>query len=279
MGKVRIVTDSTADLSEDIKKRYDITVVQLKVIFGQETLLDGVTIKAPEFFRRQVAGELSSTSQPSPAEFIEYYRPLAEAGDEIISIHISGLLSGTVQSANLAKTMMNYPAIEVVDSRVTSMALGMLVINLAMEAEAGRSKQELLQMITDMQKNMRVYFMVDTLEYLQRGGRIGKAQALLGTLLNIKPILEIKKGQIYPLEKVRGRSRALSRLVSFAEEHYGRGPAAVRGGARRFPGSVEEVRAKTEETFDCPGLYTGHIGPVIGTHTVPGVVGLICLRR
>jgi len=277
---VRIVTDSTADLSEEVVKRYNITVVPLKVIFDRETLLDGVDIKPEGFFRRQVAGELSSTSQPSPAEFIDCYRPLAQDGNEIISIHISGLLSGTVQSANLAKTMMNYPSIEVVDSQVTSLALGMMVVNLAREAQAGKSKEELLGMITEMRQNMRIYFMVDTLEYLQRGGRIGKAQALLGSLLNIKPILQLKKGQIYPFEKVRGRSRALSRLVSIVEEEYGKGArlqcSIVHGD---FLEGVEEVRAKVEKTFDCKSLVTGHIGPVIGTHTGPGLVGLVCLRR
>lgn len=218
MGKMRIVTDSTADLPEDIIKRYNITVVPLKVFFGQEVLLDGVEITPGRFFERQVAGEISSTSQPSPAEFVDFYKPMADAGDEIISVHISGHLSGTVQSANLARTMLKYDGLEVVDSGVTSVALGLLVLNAARAVEAGRSKEQVLEMICSMKEEIEVYFMVDSLEYLQRGGRIGKAQAFLGTLLNVKPILMLEGGLICPFEKVRGRSKALGRLLSVERE-------------------------------------------------------------
>lgn len=278
MGKISIVTDSTADLPEDIVKRYNITVVPLKVFFGQEVYLDGVEITPDEFFRRQVAGEISSTSQPSPAEFVDYYRPLAEAGDEIISIHISSLMSGTVQSANLAKTMLNYPGLEVVDSGLVSVALGLIVLNLARAIEAGKTRAELMDMIGKMKRDLRVYFMVDSLEYLQRGGRIGKAQAFLGTLLNVKPILTIKDGLVYPHEKVRGRSKACSRLISLMEEKFGRGGRLqcwITHGD--FPEGLEQVRKEMLETFDCVELLTARLGPVVGTHGGPGLVGLICL--
>lgn len=278
MGKISIVTDSTADLPEEIVRRYNITVVPLKVFFGQEVYLDGVEITPDEFFRRQVAGEISSTSQPSPAEFVDYYRPLVEAGDDIISIHISSLMSGTVQSANLAKTMLNYPGLEVVDSGLVSVALGLIVLNLARAAEAGKTKAELMDMIGKMQRDLRVYFMVDSLEYLQRGGRIGKAQAFLGTLLNVKPILTIKEGLVYPHEKVRGRSKACARLISLMEEKFGRGSRLqcwITHGD--FPEGLEEVRKVMLETFDCVELLTARLGPVVGTHGGPGLVGLICL--
>jgi len=278
VAKISIVTDSTADLQEDIVRRYGITVVPLKVFFGQEVYLDGVEITPDEFFRRQVAGEISSTSQPSPAEFVEYYRPLAEAGDEIISIHISSLMSGTVQSANLAKTMLDYPALEVVDSGVVSVILGTMVLNLARAAEAGKSKSELMAMIEKMQRQTQVYFMVDTLEYLQRGGRIGKAQAFLGTLLNVKPILTLKDGLVHPHEKVRGRSKALSRLISIMEERFGKGSRLqcwITHG--NFPEGLEEVKKGMQESFDCREILVGRLGPVVGTHTGPGLVGVTCL--
>ena len=277
MGKISLVTDSTAELPEDIIKKYNISVVPLKVFFGQEVFLDGVEIKPEVFFQRQVAGEISSTSQPSPAEFVDYYRPLAEAGDEIISIHISGELSGTVQSANLARTMLNYPGLEVVDSGLTSVGLGMIVLNAARAVEAGQPKSVVMSMIEEMKRNIEVYFMVDSLEYLQRGGRIGKAQAFLGTLLNVKPILRLE-GLVLPHEKVRGRSRALSRLITIFKEKYGQGSRVqcwVTHGD--FMEGAVQVTKELSESFQCTELLTGRLGPVVGTHTGPGIVGIACL--
>ncbi|MCL6610170.1 MAG: DegV family protein [Peptococcaceae bacterium] len=277
MGKISIVTDSTADLPEAIVKRYNITVVPLKVFFGPEVYLDGVEITPDEFFRRQVDGEFSSTSQPSPADFVEYYTPLVEAGDEIISIHISSQMSGTVQSASMARTALNYPALEVVDSGVVSVALGLLVLNAARAVEAGKTREEVLALVGEMMKELKVYFMVDTLEYLQRGGRIGRAQAFLGTLLNVKPILTIKDGLVHPHEKVRGRSRAIARLISLMEESFGRAGGLqcwITHGV--FPEGMEEVK-KGMEKLDCREILTGRLGPVVGTHAGPGLVGLVCL--
>lgn len=278
MPKISIVTDSTADLPGEIVKRHNITVVPLKVFFGQELYLDGVEITPDEFFRRQVAGEVSSTSQPSPAEFVDCYRPMAEAGDEIISIHISGLLSGTVQSATLAKTMLDYPGLEVIDSGVVSVALGIIVVNAAKAAGEGKTRAEVLALIEEMKKNIKIYFMVDTLEYLQRGGRIGKAQAFLGTLLNVKPILTIQEGLVYPHEKVRGRSKALARLISLMQERFGQGSRLQCGIVHGdFAEGQEEVIKGMVEKFNCTEIIAGRLGPVVGTHGGPGLVGLICL--
>ncbi|MCL6477962.1 MAG: DegV family protein [Peptococcaceae bacterium] len=278
MSKVRIVTDSTADLPADVVKRYGITVVPLKVFIGREVFLDGVEITPDEFFRRQTAGEMSTTSQPSPAEFVDYYRPYIDAGDEIISIHISSLMSGTVQSATLARTMLEYPGLVVVDSGVVSIALGIMVLNVARAAEAGKGRDELLAMIDRMRSRMRVYFMVDTLEYLQRGGRIGRAQAFLGTLLNVKPILTLQDGLVHPLEKVRGRSKACGRLIALMRETYGAGSRLqcwITHGV--FPEGLEMVRQGLIESFDCTEILTGRLGPVVGTHGGPGLVGVVCL--
>lgn len=278
MSKISIVTDSTADLPGDIVKRYNITVVPLKVFFGQEVFLDGVEISADEFFRRQVAGDISSTSQPSPAEFIEYYKPLVEAGDEIISIHISGQMSGTVQSANLAKKMLDYQGLDVVDSGVTSIVLGIMVINMARAIEEGKTKVEVLAMVESMRSSLSIYFMVDSLTYLQRGGRIGKAQAFLGTLLKVKPILTLKDGQVFPQEKVRGRSKAIGRLVSLLKERYGLGSrvqCCITHGL--FQEGAEELRELLVQNFDCTETIDSRLGPVVGTHTGPGLVGVVCL--
>lgn len=278
MGKLRIITDSTADLPDDIVQRYNINVVPLKVFFGEEVYLDGVEITSEEFFRRQTRGEISSTSQPSPAEFVECYTPLVKAGDEIISIHISSLMSGTVQSANLARTMLNYPGLEVVDSGLTSVALGILVLNAARAAEEGKGREEIKGLIGRWISDLKVYFMVDTLEYLQRGGRIGKAQAFLGTLLNVKPLLTIDGGLVSPYEKVRGKSKALARIIAIMGEKYGYGAriqCLVTHGD--FPQGAEELKKGLRENFDCTEIIDSRLGTVVGTHTGPSLAGCVCL--
>jgi DegV family protein with EDD domain len=278
MGKLRIVTDSTADLPADIIGRYNITVVPLKVFFGEEVFLDGVEITSEEFFRRQTAGESSSTSQPSPAEFVEYYSPLVKAGHEIISIHISGHMSGTVQSANLARTMLNHPGLEVVDSGLGGVALGILVLNAARAAEEGKSRTEVLDLISRWQRELEVYFMVDSLEYLQRGGRIGKAQAFLGTLLNVKPLLTIEGGLVCPHEKVRGKSKALARIISILGEKMGFGSriqCLVTHGD--FAEGAEELKKGLRANFDCAEIIDTRLGTVVGTHVGPSLAGCVCL--
>ncbi|MFZ5595969.1 MAG: DegV family protein [Bacillota bacterium] len=277
MSKISIVTDSTADLPDDIVRRYGITVVPLKVFFGQEVFLDGVEITPDEFFRRQVAGEYSSTSQPSPAEFVEFYKPLVEAEDDIISMHISSHMSGTVQSATLAQKMMDYPFIEVVDSGMVSIALGIHVLNAARAVEEGKSAREIMAAFREMRQKTEVYFMVDSLEYLQRGGRIGKAQAFLGTLLNVKPILTIKSGEIYPFEKVRGRSRAIGRLITILKEKFGDKKVQCWLTHGNFPEGLEELKAGVTENLNYTEIITGRLGPVVGTHSGPGLVGIVCL--
>ena len=278
MGKLRIITDSTADLPDDIVQRYNITVVPLKVFFGEEVYLDRVEITSEEFFRRQTKGEISSTSQPSPAEFVECYTPLVKAGDEIISIHISSLMSGTVQSANLAKTMLNYPGLEVVDSGMAGVALGILVLNAARASGEGKGREEIKGLISRWISELEVYFMVDSLEYLQRGGRIGKAQAFLGTLLSVKPLLTIGGGLVSPYEKVRGKSKALARIISILGEKYGYGAriqCLVTHGD--FLQGAEELKKGLRENFDCAEIIDTRLGTVVGTHVGPSLAGCVCL--
>ncbi|KJS17972.1 MAG: degV family protein [Peptococcaceae bacterium BRH_c4b] len=280
MQKVRIVTDSTADLDRATYDRYGITMVPLRVFFGQEAFLDGVEITPEQFFKRQVEGkEMSSTSQPTPVEFVNAYRPLAEEGSSIISLHISALMSGTIQSAKLAKTMLDYKELEIIDSRVTSVVLGLMVINAARAAVEGRSKEEIIELIRFMKDNHQIYFAVDTLEYLQRGGRIGKAQAFLGTLLNVKPILTIKDGYVFPHEKVRGRAKAFDRIVSIMQDKFGGQEVQcflVHG--EDWDGAAQ-LKEKAQKGLNCVEFFEGRLGPVVGTHVGPGVVGMVCLQK
>lgn len=211
MSKVKIVTDSTADLPKELASKHEIAVVPLKVIFNdEEPLRDGVDIETEQFYRRQVEKkEYSRTSQPAPAEFYKVYSELSAGGGSIISIHLSSTLSGTCQSARTAREMLPEADIDVIDSKSASMGLGLIVLEAARAAGDGKTKKEILGLVNKMISSAQVYFVVDTLEYLARGGRIGKAQALLGTILSIKPLLCLKEGLVEPLEKIRGKSRAI----------------------------------------------------------------------
>lgn len=280
MQTVFLVTDSTADLPKEIASGLGITVVPLKVIFGSgEAYQDGVEIEAAEFYRRQVEkNEYSSTSQPTPAEFAEVYSRLAADGRSIISIHLSANLSGTVQSAHMAAAMLPEADIKVVDSRLASMGFGLIVMEAAQAAREGKSKAEIMSLVTYMVENTQVFFFVGTLEYLVRGGRIGKAQAFLGSLLNIRPILYLKEGIVQPFEKVRGKARALERLVQAVEEKFGNRALLCSLVHSIDPEGLEQLRLKAKEKLNIANepIVASELGAVIGTHTGPGVVGIVC---
>ncbi|KJS10629.1 MAG: degV family protein [Peptococcaceae bacterium BRH_c8a] len=279
MAKVRIVTDSTADLPQDLVDKYDITVVPLKVFFGSVCFQDGIDLTKKEFFQRMASSkELPTTSQPTPAEFAEVYRPMMEEGAETVSIHISSLMSGTVQSAQLARTMLNYEGLEVIDSRAVSVVLGMVVLSAARAAQAGYSRSEVVALVHSIMANHKIYFMVDTLEYLQRGGRIGKAQAFLGTVLNVKPVCTIKEGVIYPQEKVRGRKKALGRMVQLLSEGFNDEIVFCFLTHGNDPEGLEYTRELVRDQLNCGEIIECQMGSVVGTHAGPGIQGVALCR-
>ncbi len=282
MAKVRIVTDSTADLPKELVQKYGITVVPLKVFFGAQCFTDGVDLSAADFYSRLVVSkELPTTSQPSPTEFVEYYRPFVDDGADIVSIHLSSQMSGTLQSAQLAKTMLNYNGLEVVDSRTVSVVLGMMVLAAARAAEAGRSRAEIVALVQDIIADHRVYFMVDTLEYLRRGGRIGKAQAFLGTILNVKPLCTVLEGVINPYEKVRGSKKAINRLVYlFAEQYRDAGPLFCFMAHGNDPEGLQYMQNLAREKLNCMEILHSQMGSVVGTHVGPGILGIaVCPQK
>jgi DegV family protein with EDD domain len=267
-AKIRFVTDSTADLPPEFVERYNITVVPLKVSFGEETYRDYVDIKPDVYYRRlRSADKLPRTSQPSPADFLAAYRPLVEEGAEIISIHIASALSGTVQAARLAKSMLNYPHLDVVDSQSASIFL------------QGGSVQEILELWQSFESRRQVLFMVDSMEYMLKGGRIGKGTAFLGTLLNIKPILTFKGGVVHPVEKVRGRKKALERMVELARRALGEDtPVHCIIAHADAPDYLEELRRRVEDRINYTELIISRMGPVMGTYSGPGFVGIVVWR-
>ncbi len=277
MKRVRIVTDSTADLPKDLVEKYDITVLPLKVIFnGEELFRDGVDIDTEQFYQRLIENKQSSTtSQPSPAEFASAYRELSAGGYPIISIHISSVLSGTCQSASMGKKMVEGADIEIIDSKLASMGLGLIVLEAARAASEGSTKNEILQIVHEMISKAEVFFIVDTLEYLMRGGRIGKAAAFLGTILNIKPILYLKDGMVHPYEKVRGKAKAIERLIQVAEEMVGNKKircSLVHGMA---PEDMNQLLSKMKSRLNCGEPVVSTLGAVVGAHVGPGVLGII----
>lgn len=273
MSRVQIVTDSTADLPPDMVSAYGIKIVPLRVLFEQDVYRDGVDLSLDEFYHR-LKTQPSSTSQPSPAEFVKVYRPLADQGASIISIHISAALSGTHQSALLAKSMLPEADIEVIDSRVTSIGLGLIALAAARAAADGKDKEEILLLIDWLLEHTRVYFMVDTLDYLQRGGRIGRASALLGTLLKIKPLLKLADGVVTPHERVRGRTKCLNRIAdiagTFREQHGDLSYAWLHGDA---PALGDVLRDKLRDRLGHAAVFPSRAGAIIGTHVGPSLVG------
>lgn len=279
MNRVAIVTDSTADLPSALLKRYAITVVPLKVLFGEEVLRDGVDITPEQFYARLQRGERSATSQPSPGEFQETYTRLLTSYDSIISIHISGDLSGTVQSAQLARNTLADSDITVIDTRLTSVAQGYIAIRAAKMAQEGHSRDKILAAVRDLLPEVSAYFMVDSLEYLQRGGRIGKAQGFVGTVLNIKPICTLRHGMVYPYEKVRGQTRALDLLLTILQDAAQNRPIGYSLVHGDLPEAVAYLREKASTLLGYEPDIIARAGAVIGTHTGPGLAGVIFYPR
>lgn len=272
---VRIVTDSTSDLPREFVEELGIKVVPLNVHFGEETFLDWVELTPEDFFTKLRQSDiLPRTSQPSPGDFVTAYKEVGASGDSIISLHISDKLSGTCQSAYMARDMLQDYDIEVINSKITSMALGYVVIEAARAAKEGKSKEEVLEIINKNLEGIHIFFLVDTLEYLQKNGRIGKASAFLGGMLNVKPILSLNDGIVVPVEKVRGKTRARRRLVELLKERIpGKAikGAVIHGDALE---GAEELAEVLKEEFEIEEIIITMIGSIIGSHTGPGTLGL-----
>jgi DegV family protein with EDD domain len=276
---VAVVTDSTADLPPDVVQALGITVVPLQVIFGEESFRDRIDLTSEDFFRRlKTAKELPRTSQPSTGEFLHAYETLLAQTDRILSIHLSSRFSGTFQTARrAAQELIGKAHIEVIDSETVSMAMGFAVIAAAEAGRGGGDLEACAEAARAVLRRQRVAIALDTLEYLRRGGRIGRAQALLGGLLNVKPILTIKNGEAHPLARVRTRRKALDEVLRLSLEQGSITRAAV-----MHADSAEEANRLAEEIARrAPGIpvIVGEIGPVIAVHGGPGLVGVAVVEE
>ncbi len=273
--KVAIVTDSTADLPSSLASARGITIVPLTLNFDGHSLLDGVDITPTEFYRR-LPGATShpTTSQPSPGRFAEAYEALLTNADAVVSVHISQKLSGTFESAQQAAELTDPSRVHVVDSEVVSMSLGLVSLAASTMAAHGAEAQTIVAKLEEMRSEVRTYFSVATLEFLRRGGRIGSASALLGSVLQVKPVLSIRDGEVTPLERVRTFERALQRVIDLARSvDRGKGICAIVGHAGADEDAAR-VGRELEPVADT--LMIQPLGPVVGAHAGPGVVGVGC---
>jgi len=272
---VAIVTDSTADLPAQLVKTRSITVVPLTLNFEGRSLLDGVEIRPSEFYRKLPnATTHPTTSQPSAGRFAEAYADLLNDHSEVVSIHISEKLSGTYASAVQGAEMVDASRVHVIDSQLVSMSLGLLTLAATEMVTQGADASAIARRVTDMREQVQTYFSVATLEFLRRGGRIGRASAMLGSVLQVKPVLCIRDGLVTPLERVRTFDRALSRVVELTREvDRGKGLCVIVGHADA-ESDAERVARELEPLTET--LMIQPLGPVVGAHAGPGVVGVGC---
>ena len=277
MSKIAIVTDSTAYLPEEIISTYQINVVPLVVIWGEETFLDNVEIGPEEFYKRlSTAEQMPSTSQPSIQAFYDVFKRLHAEGYDILTIVISSALSGTLDSALQAKKMLPDANIALVDSQYTSLPMAFMALAAARAAKNGMSLEECVKAVETVRDHTQVFFAVDTLEFLHRGGRIGGASRFLGTALQLKPILFLKDGKIEALEKVRTSKRAHERLIELVEAEVGdKSPINFLGVVHAAAEETGQGLLKVaEQKFEPEELMFATLSPVLGTHTGPGTIGI-----
>ncbi|MRX70894.1 DegV family EDD domain-containing protein [Bacillus lacus] len=280
MPNVKIVTDSTIAVREELIQKYNIHIVPLTITIDGETFIDGVELTPDEFLvRMKKSEELPKSSQPAVGKFVEVYEKLAEDGSEIISIHMTGGMSGTVRSAESAASMVD-ASVSVIDSQFISYALGFQVLEAAKMAEEGASKEEILQRLKIIKQNTHLFVTVDTLDNLVKGGRIGRGKAMIGSLLNIKPIASLDDGVYTPVTKVRSHSQIVKFLAKqFADDVKGKTVKAVgiaHADALELAHKVKEAVLSAAPSAEVEISFTS---PTISTHTGPGAIGFMYLAE
>lgn len=272
MANVAVVTDSVADLPPEVVEEFGITVVPIMVRFGTDIYRDGLDLSPDEFYKRLRGSKaLPATSVPPPVAFADVYDKLAEKTNEIVVTTVTSRLSGTHQVAVQAVGLMKKRCrVEVLDSEWAVMAQGFIAIAAAKAAQAGAGLDEVLDAARRTMHRVEIRAAFDTLEYLERGGRIGKAQAFLGSLLKINPIIGLKDGDVYPVGRERSRARAIDRLYDFAA-----GFGSVEGLAVEYAADLDEAKRlvqRLRSKYPKVPLHLSRTSPAIGTHTGPGLI-------
>ncbi|WP_077328062.1 DegV family protein [Virgibacillus siamensis] len=274
--KVAIMTDSTAYLSEELQEQYDIHVVPLSVVFGDTSYREGIDITTEKFYQKVKASEkLPKTSQPSIGEITEKFEELSADYDAVISIHLSSGISGTYQAVASAGEMVEGIDVYPYDSEISCMAQGFYALEASEMATAGKNPREIIDQLDHMKQSVRAYFMVDDLSHLQRGGRLNGAQAIVGSLLQVKPVLHFVDKVIVPFEKIRTRKKALNRIIGLLEEDAkkGRDMKVVFIHANHEQSAIE-LKNRVDGDYSNMDSMISYFGPVIGTHLGEGAIGV-----
>ena len=274
--KISIVTDSSAYLPPELVEQYDLHVLPLSLLWGEQVYRDGVDIQAEEFYTKlAVAETLPTTSQVTVHEFQSLFEKLLAEGREVIVLPISSGLSATHASAVQAIKNLNTDKIALIETKLVSMALGFQVLTVARAIEAGASLAECRELAEKVYDLIGVYFTVDTLEFLHRGGRINTAKRLMGTALNLKPLLEIREGKIEAVGSVISQRKALERMQQLVEKRIeGRTPVRIAVFHAGVPELAEEYKARLEKVFQPVESILTHVSPVVGSHVGPGTISV-----
>jgi DegV family protein with EDD domain len=279
---IRIVTDSTSYIPPEIARYHQIEVVPLKVLFGAEVYDEFTGLSNADFYRRlTTTSDFPTTSQPSTGDFIQVYQQILQEDPaaQILVLTVSSRLSGTYNAALTGAEQLPQASITVFDSLSAAMGLGLMAITAAVMAAGGQSTPQILARLEQMRRDTSIVLVVDTLEYLKRGGRIGAAAAFLGTLLNTKPILALIEGKLQPLDRVRTKKKAVQRLFTELESKLTDPRQPIQAGIMHIAASAEmdSLTALMKERFNMARLYTSELGPVVGAHLGPGALGVgIC---
>lgn len=278
---IRVVVDTAANLPKQAREMKQIVAIPLYITFGSQSYRDEVDLSNEKFLTLLEEGKHHpKTSQPSPADFVDAFRPLLANGDEVIVIAISSKLSGTFSSAVTAKEMLDlefggHVPISVIDSQSVSMGEGFLALRATELAQESVSREQIVESLTELVPRIQIILLLPTLEFLRRGGRIGRAQALVGGMLNVKPLLEIKDGLVEPLERARSRQAGLKRLVEIAHERIGGDRAHV--AILHFGATADAIQLENDirSRLDVVECIQTEIGPVLAVHGGPGMIGVV----
>jgi DegV family protein with EDD domain len=278
--KTAVVTDSTAYIPKELREQLNIHMIPLSVIFGQETYREEIDISAAEFFEEVKTRDLPTTSQPPIGQFVELFEKLAADYDAVISIHLSSGISGTYQGALAAADMVEGIKVYAFDSEISCMVQGFYALEAAEWSNQGKTAEEIIRRLEQMKETVKAYFIVDDLSHLQRGGRLSSAQAIIGSLLQVKPLLHFVDKKIVPFEKIRTLKKAMKRVAELLGEAVKSGEAyrAVIIHANREI-EANEWKKELESEFPNVEFMISYFGPVIGTHLGEGSMGLGWVKK
>jgi DegV family protein with EDD domain len=274
--KIAIVTDSSAYIPENALKGLDLTIIPVWLIWDEQRFRDGVDIDPATFYQRLKSSKtLPTSSQPSPGEFVELYKSLAQDADIILNVLVSSKISGTIASAESAQNYLPDIDIRIVDSQSSSMGLGLVVLAAARAVAEGQSVDQAIKAAEDLRDKLNFLFMVDTLEFLHRGGRITGGKRLLGSALQIKPILQFKDGLIQPCSQARTKGKAIAQLMEIADQRLD-GKQVVEAAVVDVdaPSTGDKVANMITERFTPTTIHRSTVSPVVGTHVGPGAIGV-----